>query len=1176
MKPVKLRLSGLQSYRDAQEIDFRRLTEAGVFGIFGPTGSGKSSILDAVTLALYGKVERAPGGTQGILNQAEKALAVAFQFELSGGGESREYRVERQFKRGGDVSVNNTLSRFIEITPQGEVVLADKLAEVNHCVEEHIGLGMQDFTRAVVLPQGKFAEFLSLAGKDRRSMLQRLFSLHRYGDTLAQRLTQRVKSAEAALAEAAAEQLGLGDASAEAVQAAGEARTAAAAELAAERARLAAAEAEHAERLQVRERQEELRLKEAMLAKLSAEAPAIERKEQELQRLETAERLLAPLAARDAAEAELRRMAARREEAGRIYAARQEAAAAAAAAWSAAQQEAAGSEPRLALRLEQLAQAQRLERETETLAAEIADGAARLAAAEARGAEASASAARTGELLDKAAARQQELKNELQRLELTPDERQRWMELGRRREQLASAETGHAEAERACREAEAAEAEAGRAAAEAADVHGSRALAVAALPGTLAEPLARLRALEAAWREAYAAIPERIEALRGRERELSRLRLARQLAADLRSGEACPVCGSTEHPGHPALAEAHADSEGEAEAGDEESRRLAAELNAWEQLRSDAGSLLLSLAPLLQRAERLTQLIGSAASGQRARAADGSAGSAIDGRDAGTVTAKEAAAASDAAAGESRAAVAAQLAGAAAEAAAGLADAAAAAAEAERYWTAQEQAVDRALEAVAEADRRLELARADHAARRASAAAAAAKRDELARALQAQREAWRSAYGAMTPEEADAWAAGLEKREQEARKAREGLDLSVPFIERKTKERQEAERAVQEAKLEAVQLAARLESRRQVHAEKSGQLREWTGGTPAAALIEAAERELTSLRERVRSCREAQERAAAQLQEAAERRTASLEAEQSAAERFELAERQWIEALRPTGFDSAEDVHALQPLLPQKSAIQAEVARHREAEKQLAAQIAMLRERLDGRSLDEAEWEACVQRLSEAKTRADAAIQAAARAERAYEELAEKHERWMKLEAKRADMQALTGRLAQLQSVFRGNAFVEYVAEEQLVQVCRAASERLGFLTKRRYALEVDSGGGFVIRDDANGGIRRPVSTLSGGETFLTSLALALALSAQIQLRGRYPLQFFFLDEGFGTLDPELLETVITALEKLHTDKLAVGVISHVPELRARLPRRLVVTPAEPSGAGSRVQLETL
>jgi exonuclease SbcC len=153
---------------------------------------------------------------------------------------------------------------------------------------------------------------------------------------------------------------------------------------------------------------------------------------------------------------------------------------------------------------------------------------------------------------------------------------------------------------------------------------------------------------------------------------------------------------------------------------------------------------------------------------------------------------------------------------------------------------------------------------------------------------------------------------------------------------------------------------------------------------------------------------------------------------------------------------------------------------------------------------------------------------------------------------------------------------VEFIAEEQLINISFEASARLGNLTHQRYALEVDSSGGFVIRDDANGGVRRPVSTLSGGETFLTSLSLALALSSQIQLRGEYPLEFFFLDEGFGTLDQELLETVVTALEKLHSERLAIGIISHVPELRARLPRRLIVEPAEPSGRGSRIKLETL
>nr|WP_262392463.1 SbcC/MukB-like Walker B domain-containing protein [Sporolactobacillus inulinus] len=131
-------------------------------------------------------------------------------------------------------------------------------------------------------------------------------------------------------------------------------------------------------------------------------------------------------------------------------------------------------------------------------------------------------------------------------------------------------------------------------------------------------------------------------------------------------------------------------------------------------------------------------------------------------------------------------------------------------------------------------------------------------------------------------------------------------------------------------------------------------------------------------------------------------------------------------------------------------------------------------------------------------------------------------------------------------------------------------------MTHDRYVLEVDEQSGFIIRDNGNGGVYRPVSSLSGGETFLTSLALALSLSEQIQLRGNVPLQFFFLDEGFGSLDPDLLDTVVTALEKLHMRRLAIGVISHVPEMRERLPRRLIVSPAVPSGRGSRVHMEML
>ena len=163
--------------------------------------------------------------------------------------------------------------------------------------------------------------------------------------------------------------------------------------------------------------------------------------------------------------------------------------------------------------------------------------------------------------------------------------------------------------------------------------------------------------------------------------------------------------------------------------------------------------------------------------------------------------------------------------------------------------------------------------------------------------------------------------------------------------------------------------------------------------------------------------------------------------------------------------------------------------------------------------------------------------------------------------------------LDDLDKVIQGNKLVEYVATSQLKYIAIEASKRLKDITKGRYALEIDSTLNFVMRDDFNGGIRRSVDTLSGGETFLTSLSLALALSSQIQLKGSAPLEFFFLDEGFGSLDTELLDTVMGSLERLHNDKLSVGIITHVEELKNRVPVKLIVKPSE-AGIGSKVKIE--
>ncbi|OON95499.1 MAG: hypothetical protein ATN36_08360 [Epulopiscium sp. Nele67-Bin005] len=164
--------------------------------------------------------------------------------------------------------------------------------------------------------------------------------------------------------------------------------------------------------------------------------------------------------------------------------------------------------------------------------------------------------------------------------------------------------------------------------------------------------------------------------------------------------------------------------------------------------------------------------------------------------------------------------------------------------------------------------------------------------------------------------------------------------------------------------------------------------------------------------------------------------------------------------------------------------------------------------------------------------------------------------------------------LEDLSKLLKGKKFVEFMAVQRLKYISIEASSRLMSITNGQYALEIKDNGNFIIRDYKNGGVEREVSTLSGGEIFITSLALALSLSAEIQLKGSSPLELFFLDEGFGTLDENLLEVVIGSLEKLHHEKLKVGIISHVEAIKERVPVKLLIAPAKSGEGGSKVKIE--
>ncbi|MGA9115844.1 MAG: SbcC/MukB-like Walker B domain-containing protein, partial [Bacteroidota bacterium] len=170
------------------------------------------------------------------------------------------------------------------------------------------------------------------------------------------------------------------------------------------------------------------------------------------------------------------------------------------------------------------------------------------------------------------------------------------------------------------------------------------------------------------------------------------------------------------------------------------------------------------------------------------------------------------------------------------------------------------------------------------------------------------------------------------------------------------------------------------------------------------------------------------------------------------------------------------------------------------------------------------------------------------------------------LEKERARLLERGADIEVLKKLFRASGFVNYVSTVYLQDICRAANERFSRLTRQKLSLEITGENAFQVRDFMNDGQTRSAKTLSGGQMFQASLSLALALGDRIQTLAGTDQNFFFLDEGFGSLDREALQVVFETLASLRRENRIVGIISHVDELQQEIPAHIRVRNTEESG----------
>ncbi|QYC43411.1 Nuclease SbcCD subunit C [Nonomuraea coxensis DSM 45129] len=1163
MRPHRLTLTAFGSFPGTETVDFEALAEAGLFLIHGPTGAGKTTILDALCFALYGQVpgqrnsarslrcDHAPAGT---------GPSVTLEATIRG----RLLRVQRSPAwlrpklRGSGVTEEKSKVIVSERRDGAWHGLTTRLDEAGDLVGGLLGMNAEQFWQVAMLPQGDFAKFLRADGEERGKLLERLFTVkvftaaegwlaeqRKLAWREAQELRRQVDFAVERVEEATLDPLiPLPAAPEEAPSRDDDPLSWAGALLAAAREVAARAEEEHeAATRAVREArlrfdqaaalaERQRRHADALAARRALDERADERADLQavLDDAARADRVIPLVTAvrqREEAAAKARALAADALARARPLLPPSPSplpreGGASADAPAALERDRRAEIARLSELLTEEARLSvvrrdllRVEEELTRLVAEDERVAARLAAlpalieeAEAELARCRAHAARipAAEAVRDAATDLIGVDGELAGLAAELET------LERREAEVSAAEAGLparlAEASAALEEVRA---QAAAVPAASAGLDAAR----AAL-----ESVRRRDALAAELETATAAhqvLVDRAQALRERWLDLRQARMdgmAAELARDLADGRPCAVCGSEHHPdpASPAPSAPSAYDERAAEDAHESAlaEREASErhLASLESRHADAveatGDLDLgtAAASVLRAEEELSRLRAAA------------------GREAALAAALERVEAERERVRDQAAAI------------------------------AEELAAHHAHRTRLEADRarlrtRLET---DHARLRTRL------ETDHARASLASG----GGAGALAAEGAVAVLAEVEgelRRLRRAAELEEGAAREVARRREESREQEERARVVaarvaagrtrhEELSADAARLAARLDAARGGDATLTARLSRLAD--EAELLREAAEAGRAAL-----AADDELARARSQAREAAAEAGFADVPEAEAAYRGPAEREHKTEALRRLDDEHAAVTAALAD--PELAAAAAEpapdlagAAAAREAAEQAHTRLASLRDRAAARA----------RRLAELEAELSACV-----------------ERWRPA----AERHRLAERMAALAGGTSGDnrwsmSLSSYVLGERLRAVVEAANERLDHMSAGRYLLRHDlgktagsrgrSGGGLGLRvSDGWTGVDRDPATLSGGESFITSLALALGLADVVTAEaGGAEIGTLFVDEGFGTLDEDTLDGVLDILDGLRDGGRAVGIVSHVAELRSRITAQLKVT----------------
>lgn len=1018
MIPVSLTIEGLYSYRQRQRVDFSRLTAAQVFGIFGPTGSGKSSLLEAMAFALYGETERLnkqESRGYNMMNLGSDRLYIDFTFESGDASGQHEgmnlYRFvvqgKRNSKRREDVG---TLERTAYRIVNEELIPIDEKT-----AEPILGLSYDNFKRTIIIPQGKFQEFLTLTDTDRTRMLREIFSLQRF--ELADKVRTLHQQNEARLGETRALLHRFDDVTEARIA---EAKTALAELTAQADARLRTRDAlsqqiQQIQALRLLFDQQEAQQRET--SQLIEQQPAVEARARLLDRYQEALATFKPLLDRRTEKEHEQKNLARnlREDRAGLERNQKELEEAEAVFRNA---------EKTFLQREQFKE--RVRDWDNWLAIRERDE--KIQAQEQR-------LTKGQEVLAKEKAQRESLATELLQLETQlaetgkdlPDlaelmEADAWFS---RTESLEAAVKQAGNQVETIEKEQRAEAERVQKLARTLPLEpDQQQLAPAALlpltQAMIADAGAKIAALQAHLH--HAGVAEKLTAY----------------ARELKPGDPCPLCGSDHHPNPVSGAPTG------------QAKQLAADL---------------------QQAESQLAVLRNAAAGL-------------------------------ATADETRQRTAARLA--------------------------------EAREALGKAEGEL------HAHLPAFGGSPGLIREDRSRISQ-----WLAGH-----KQAEEAKATLERRKRQVREQQEKITVT---LERYQAEFQKIQGEIQALRgdvqartqglihiraQEAAPLSAdQLRKQREIDQNAYGNVSEFyeTAKQKRDSLAEG----IATLKGRVATLTENEQQATAQLARIAQEIQAALKNSPFAA----LPE---AEALLAEPINVPEERRKIEGFRERLSA-----ARER---------LVQLQAQLSGKSFDPDAFTRLSQQLAEATESYELLNREVGAKQGEIGRLTEEMEEKTLLLMRQQELTLRADDLGVLRSLFNRSGFVDYVSGMYLQHVCASANERFRKLTRGQLSLEVSADNSLQVRDFLHDGQVRSVKTLSGGQIFQAALSLALALSDNIHRRVHSDRSFFFIDEGFGSLDGDSLALIFDTLKALRRENRIVGIISHVSALQQEMDACLLIS----------------